>query len=159
MFIRIYLFLNSPACDAWVIYGFYQMIAHRDFNLHKTWPKSRILPPNLNNNWMTVMIVRSRHVTGWTTLRLVGGRTQDLDPIRCYPLSFVGEWWICIGSYSGNAPVKYIQSLTYFHDECARAAVYDRFNVNFLSRHFSPNILPDLPCKKLTVCLHKCLEF
>ena len=42
-------------------------------------PKFRILPPNLNNNWKTAVIVRSRHVTGWTTLRLVEGRIQDLD--------------------------------------------------------------------------------
>ena len=37
------------------------------------------VPPDLNNNWKTAVIGRSRHVTGWTTLRLVGGRIQDLD--------------------------------------------------------------------------------
>ena len=41
--------------------------------------KFRIPPPNLNNNWKTAVIGRSRHVTGWTILRLVGGRIQDLD--------------------------------------------------------------------------------
>ena len=27
-------------------------------------PKSRILPPNLNNNWIMAVIGRSRHMTG-----------------------------------------------------------------------------------------------
>ena len=49
--------------------------------IYHFWPKSRILPPNLNNNWMTAVIGWSRHLTGWTTLQLVGGRTQDLDLI------------------------------------------------------------------------------
>ena len=48
--------------------------------------KSLILPPNLNNNWMTAVISRSRHVTGQTTLRLVGGRIQHLDRHACYKL-------------------------------------------------------------------------
>ena len=48
--------------------------------------KSLILPPNLNNNWMTVVISRSRHVTGRTTLRLVGGRIQHLDRHACNKL-------------------------------------------------------------------------
>ena len=43
------------------------------------WPKSRIPPPNLNNNWMTAMIGRSRHATVWTTFRYYGGGIQDLD--------------------------------------------------------------------------------
>ena len=47
---------------------------------------SLILPPNLNNNWMTAVIGRSRHVTGRTTLRLVWGRIQDLDRHACYEL-------------------------------------------------------------------------
>ena len=51
-------------------------------------PKSRILPPNLNNNWMMAVIGRSRHVTGWTTLRLVGGRIQDLDQRGAHLSSF-----------------------------------------------------------------------
>ena len=42
-------------------------------------PKSRTLPPNLNNNWMTAVIGLSRHVSCWTTLWMVGGRIQDLD--------------------------------------------------------------------------------
>ena len=37
--------------------------------------KSGFPPPNLNNNWMMAMI---RHMTGWTTLRLVEGRILDL---------------------------------------------------------------------------------
>ena len=41
------------------------------------------LPRNFNNNWMTAVIGRSRHVTGWTTLWVVGGRIQDLDPKIC----------------------------------------------------------------------------
>ena len=40
---------------------------------------SHILPPNLKKNWMAAVIDRSRHVTGGTTLRLVGGRIQELD--------------------------------------------------------------------------------
>ena len=46
---------------------------------NNNWPKSRILHPKLNNNWITVVIGRFRHVTCWTTLRLFGGRIQDLD--------------------------------------------------------------------------------
>ena len=34
-------------------------------SLQRVRHKSRILPLNLNNNWMTVVISRSRHVTGW----------------------------------------------------------------------------------------------
>ena len=34
-------------------------------------PTSRILPPDLNNGWMTSVIGRSHHVTAWTTPRLV----------------------------------------------------------------------------------------
>ena len=45
----------------------------------KVRPKSLIPPPNLNNNWMTAMIGRSRHVTGWTPFIFVWGRIQDLD--------------------------------------------------------------------------------
>ena len=53
--------------------------------------KSRILPPNLNNNWMTAVIGRSRHVTGWATLRLVGGRIPDLH--KTQRLSCMGCTW------------------------------------------------------------------
>ena len=45
--------------------------------------KSRILPPNLYNNWMTAVICWFRHVRGWTNLRLVGSVIQDLDPSTC----------------------------------------------------------------------------
>ena len=44
-------------------------------------PKSDILPPNLNDNWMTAVIGWSRHVTGWATPRLVGGGIQDFEQI------------------------------------------------------------------------------
>ena len=43
--------------------------------------------PNLNNNWMTAVIDQSRHLTGWVTLRLVGGRTPDLDRYQWLYLS------------------------------------------------------------------------
>ena len=48
--------------------------------------KSLILLPNLNNSWMTAVISQLRHVTGRTTLRLVGGRIQHLDRHACYKL-------------------------------------------------------------------------
>ena len=57
------------------------------------WPK--ILPPNLNNNWMTaarVVIGRSRYVIGWTTPRLVGIRIQDLDRT----IIMVGLWYYSV---------------------------------------------------------------
>ena len=38
-----------------------------------------ISPRNLNNNWMTAVIGRFRHVTSWATLRLVGGGIPDFD--------------------------------------------------------------------------------
>ena len=58
-----------------------------------------ILPPNLNNNWMTAV---SRHVTGWATLRLVGGGIPDLDRMlltvwsdsdQCWPVRRHLLWW------------------------------------------------------------------
>ena len=48
----------------------------------KLGPKDGILL-NLNNNWMTEIISRSRHVTGWATLRLVGSRILDLVRYLC----------------------------------------------------------------------------
>ena len=61
-----------------------------------------ILPPNLNNNWMTAVIGQSRHVTGWATLRLVGGGIPDLDRMlltvwsdsdQCWPVRRYLLWW------------------------------------------------------------------
>ena len=54
-------------------------------------PNSGILPPNLNNNWMTEMIGWSLHVTGWTTLRLFGDRVRDLDRSFC-PVAAQNYW-------------------------------------------------------------------
>ena len=78
------------------IQSFYQggpppWLSARKIHNTKKRPKSRILPPNLNNNWMTAVIGLSRHVTGWTTLRLVGGRIEDLDQrkvIFSHPVKF-----------------------------------------------------------------------
>ena len=53
---------HNPCIDAWNVQ-----------------PTSGILLPNLNNNWMTAVIGRSRYVTSRTTFRLVRGRILDLD--------------------------------------------------------------------------------
>ena len=50
-----------------------------------------IIPPNLNNK---TVIGRSRHVTGWASLRLVGGRIPDLDRN-----SFIINVLCLLGSY------------------------------------------------------------
>ena len=68
-----------------------------------SWPKSRILSPNLNNNWMTAVIGRSRHVTGWTALRLVGSRTRDLDQKYVFKMP----------RRNGNIPINYIKNLSH----------------------------------------------
>ena len=62
------------------------------FTGKKQLPKFGILPPNLNNNWMTVVIGRSRHVTGWTTHRLVGGRILDLVQTFCFFKTWRPVW-------------------------------------------------------------------
>ena len=56
--------------------------AHHSTTKEKSRPKSRILPPNLNNSWMTAVIGRSRHVTEWTIFRLVGGGIRDHQQIQ-----------------------------------------------------------------------------
>ena len=63
------------------------------------------LPPNLNNNSMKAVIGRSRHVTGWTTLRFVGGGIQDLHrKLIANPFRF----WYKIGDllYKHIYPLK-----------------------------------------------------
>ena len=49
---------------------------HRVFAECRVQTKYGWIPFNLNNNWMTAMVCRSRHVTGWYTL--VGGRIPYL---------------------------------------------------------------------------------
>ena len=53
-------------------------ISHISLKIQIRRPKYGILPPKLSNNWMTVVIGRSRHVTGWATIRLVRGRILDV---------------------------------------------------------------------------------
>ena len=65
-------------------------------------PKSRIPPPNLSNNSMTAVIGQSRHVTSWTTLRLVGGGIHDLYPLFCLLSKHetLNQWWLKVGPAS-----------------------------------------------------------
>ena len=77
----------------------------------KCWPKSHILPTDLNNNLVTAVIGRPRHVTGWTTLSLVGDRIQDLDRnVNCemwFVLILHGE----IGLFREKSSLKGHQSI------------------------------------------------
>ena len=77
---------------------------HRDTSKHhvafrktELRPKSCSIPPSLNNNLMTAVIGRFRHVTGWTTLRLVGGGILDLVQIIFFHyksrIATARLWW------------------------------------------------------------------
>ena len=68
-------------------------------------PKYGILPPNLNNNWMTDLIFWYRHVTDWTTLYLV--RVYRIPyclgpPDWSVKILFVVQRVVCV-----KGPVKY----------------------------------------------------
>ena len=67
--------------------------------------------PNLNTNWMTAVIGRSRHVTDWTILRLVGGRIQDRTSCPFDTHINLWEW----PDPTKNAKIKIIRTFSYFH--------------------------------------------
>ena len=53
--------------ESWLSYctGSLTVLHPESLPLKSAGPKYRILPPNLNNNWITGVIGWSRHVTGW----------------------------------------------------------------------------------------------
>ena len=75
-----------------------------------------ILPPNLNNNWMTAVIGWSRHVTGWTTLWLVGGGGVEYKTLTEMSYSKIQVLYLDIKLTYRDVKLPYSDMIKPYHD-------------------------------------------